>query len=173
MSGVLTSTLIILLLESFYVIWFMFPSFLDWCFKNVKCYFTCIYKIYVYTCTIVHPLYLLQCKSVYMDYCLSFVAITLVWYSHLFYVIIWYVFNHYVNGKEFSKFCMMYRYFSTPISLPPQHTHTPFTPLLVIAKDFDLLTISQCYCMTVAFQVDTLEVMYVWACDCVYQWCVY
>lgn len=125
MSGVLTSTLIILLLESFYVIWFMFPSFLDWCFKNVKCYFTCIYKIYVYTCTIVHPLYLLQCKGVYMDYCLSFVAITLVWYSHLFYVIIWYVFNHYVNGKEFSKFCMMYRFFSTPISPPPPtHTHS-------------------------------------------------
>lgn len=52
---------------------------------------------------------------------------------------------------------------------PPTHTHTPFTPLLVIAKDSDLLTISQCYCVTVAFQVDTLEVMYVWACDCVYQ----
>lgn len=37
----------------------------------------------------------------------------------------------------------------------------PFTPLLGIANDFDLLIISQCYCMTVAFHMDTLEVMYV------------
>lgn len=132
-------------------------------------------------CKHVHP-YLLQCKGIYMDYCLSFVAIILVWYSHLFCVIIWYVFNHYVNGKEFLK-NWIYIDFTLPPSHHPHtphslkhthtHTHTPFTPLLGIANDFDLLIISQCYCMTVAFHMDTLEVMYVWMGLFVYTYDVY
>lgn len=71
-------------------------------------------------CKHVHP-YLLQCKGIYMDYCLSFVAIILVWYSHLFCVIIWYVFNHYVNGKEFLK-----NWIYIDFTLPP--SHHPNTP---------------------------------------------